>query len=295
MTRSRGQIRCKYHSGQKPIIPKRNWFCPYCRRGRYIGWTPIQLIVTFVLGLCLIVPSSIFSYMTINQIVEQRQIAQQNTQIALSFTPTPTPISTYTSTPTATATPTITPSATMTWTPTSTPTITPTVTPSLTPSVTYTPTQTASATITALPTATVTPSATITNTALPSFSAIPSATITNTATSASVSLPANAPTARPTRLTRTCPLVIGRRPSHVIYDTVIVQANPLNLRSDHSINSDVVRLILHGTSLRLVDGPVCNGVHWWWRVQFNGSNGWIRERQGGNDLICHSSSNCDPP
>jgi hypothetical protein len=47
----------------------------------------------------------------------------------------------------------------------------------------------------------------------------------------------------------------------------------LNLRRDHSLNCDILAQMNQGTVVHIIDGPVIQDGHQWWRVNFQGMTG----------------------
>lgn len=56
---------------------------------------------------------------------------------------------------------------------------------------------------------------------------------------------------------------------------VIVNADALNVRSDASVDSDIVATLQNGTWATIVDGPVAGGDYDWYQIEYDEVNGWV--------------------
>jgi N-acetylmuramoyl-L-alanine amidase len=57
--------------------------------------------------------------------------------------------------------------------------------------------------------------------------------------------------------------------------TVVVNADSLNLRADASIDAEIVTTLLNGTWATVVDGPVTGADYSWYQVEYDDFTGWV--------------------
>lgn len=57
--------------------------------------------------------------------------------------------------------------------------------------------------------------------------------------------------------------------------TVVVNADSLNMRDDASIDAGIVTTLLNGTWATVVDGPVTGGDYSWYQVEYDDLTGWV--------------------
>ncbi|MDX2139192.1 MAG: protein kinase [Chloroflexota bacterium] len=178
-----------------------------------------------------------------------------------------------------------TPTATETPLPTSTPSRTPTLTPTFTPTLTHTPTATLTLTPTATHTATNLPTLTPTFTAThtPTWTPTPTLTVTATATPTPTSTATITPTVTPSVTPiPSCPNALPSRLTVGMGARVTMTGGSLNLRQEPDARSRIVAVLPPGEALTVLEGPVCEGERWWYRVQVtSGEQGWVAE--GGAD------------
>lgn len=195
------------------------------------------------------------------RILEQEGI----TEADLTPTATPTNTATHTATVTATSTDlptaTVTPTASDTPLPSDTPTITPTASDTPTPSIT--------------PTASDTP--TPSNTPTASNTPLPSDTPTASPTASDTPLPTDTPTITPTPTPITCTGAQVSRLYPGIPARVVPFGGANRMRSEPSINGEVVGSIPPGSSFEVLDGPECANGFAWFEVEFQGVVGWTAE------------------
>jgi hypothetical protein len=180
-----------------------------------------------------------------------------------SDTPTATQTPTITPTPSNTPTPTITPTPSITFTPSITPTASITPTPSNTPTPSDTPTRTPTATATATPTATYTPSLTPTNTNTPTATYTPSPTLT--------------PSITPTPTAVQCPGTLASRLYPGVTGRVVPLGSSNRLRSQPSLNSEVLGTMPPAATFEVLDGPECANGFAWYEINFQGLRAWTAE------------------
>jgi len=162
------------------------------------------------------------------------------------------------------------------------PTFTPTLRPSITmtPSLTLTPSLTPSLTLTATASPTVTPSLTWTPSEIPSDTPALSDTPVPTVPDTKVAI-------APTSIQCS-----GAPPPHLQagMQAQISPGNPNRLRTSSGLNSTLITEIPGGSVITILAGPVCKDGYAWWRVNFNGTEGWTADGKGNDYWIVPSGS-----
>jgi N-acetylmuramoyl-L-alanine amidase len=57
--------------------------------------------------------------------------------------------------------------------------------------------------------------------------------------------------------------------------TVVVNAESLNMRADASIDAEIVTTLLNGTWATVIDGPVTGGDYSWYQVEYDDFTGYV--------------------
>src|SRR5215203_528203 len=57
--------------------------------------------------------------------------------------------------------------------------------------------------------------------------------------------------------------------------TVVVNADSLNMRADASIDAEIVTSLLNGTWATVVDGPVTGDEYSWYQIEYDDNTGWV--------------------
>ena len=209
-----------------------------------------------------------------------------------TFTDTPTDTPTVTNTPTATATFTYTPTATATLTNTPTATATFTFTPTAT--ATFTDTPTATATFTDTPTAT----ATFTLTPSPTKTATATATRTLTVTvqPSWTPLPTTAATATVEIVLQNCPGTLPSRlyPGEQGY-VLENDPRPINIRQAPSTSADIVGTVPIRNIFDVLSVPTCADDIAWYRIEYDGTIGWIAEGTETYFVVPYTPATPIPP
>lgn len=57
--------------------------------------------------------------------------------------------------------------------------------------------------------------------------------------------------------------------------TVVVNADSLNMRADASVDAEIVTTLQNGTWATVVDGPITGGDYSWYQVEYDDNTGWV--------------------
>jgi uncharacterized protein YgiM (DUF1202 family) len=59
---------------------------------------------------------------------------------------------------------------------------------------------------------------------------------------------------------------------------VAVNVGQVNMRALPAVSTGIRQTLYQGSALTVIDGPSCNGIYNWWRVETNGGQrGWVAE------------------
>ncbi|MBI5668857.1 MAG: SH3 domain-containing protein [Chloroflexi bacterium] len=130
------------------------------------------------------------------------------------------------------------------------------------------------------------PTATPTLTPLPTFTPFPSATPLPTLTPSLTPLVLGNPLPTPV-LTATpgCAAPLG-----LVIGGVAYVRGGVNVRAAPSASSAQVNYTTENTVAQVLEGPVCDGIYNWWRVEIPGNGGWIAEGRPGRYWIYGSAA-----
>lgn len=57
--------------------------------------------------------------------------------------------------------------------------------------------------------------------------------------------------------------------------SVVVDADQLNLRADASVDAEIITTLQNGTMATIVDGPVASGDYNWYEITYDDYDGWV--------------------
>ena len=57
--------------------------------------------------------------------------------------------------------------------------------------------------------------------------------------------------------------------------SVVVDADSLNLRVDASVDAEIITTLQNGTWATIVDGPVASGDYTWYEITYDDNDGWV--------------------
>src|SRR4051812_13180004 len=72
-------------------------------------------------------------------------------------------------------------------------------------------------------------------------------------------------------------------------EVMLVNTDALNLRSDASVDADVVAVLETGASVTVVDGPVSADGYEWYQISSDAGDGWV-DSEYLNDTLTYSGT-----
>ncbi len=140
-------------------------------------------------------------------------------------------------------------------------------------------------------TASPTPTRTPTVTPIPSVTPLPTATFTPSLTPSLTPLVLGNPLPTPVLTTTPgCPAPLG-----LVIGGVGYVRGGVNVRAQPSASSAQVNYTTQNTIVTVLEGPVCDGIYNWWRVELPGNGGWIAEGRPGRYWIYGAAAPAGTP